>query len=169
MPPGMLSNNGAGLSQWKADPKHLLRDVQDVLPCRGRRQVLRERLQDIWCWQKWNYWLQGGKIFLSLMFGSLSHMIKNQISEHNNSIINCMFHMIGNNKLNTLQEFLMAIDVTSAGTPREKLLWAFRFLFSNHQCLIIPMHAIFYLGHLGTLIFQKKQNIFCILWNTFLQ
>ena len=26
-----------------------------------------------------------------------------------------------------VQEFLMAIDVTSAGTPREKLLWAFRF------------------------------------------
>ena len=24
------------------------------------------------------------------------------------------------------KEFLMAIDVTSAGTPREKLLWAFR-------------------------------------------
>ena len=29
------------------------------------------------------------------------------------------------------QEFLMAIDVTSAGTPREKLLWAFRFNFQN--------------------------------------
>ena len=26
------------------------------------------------------------------------------------------------------KEFLMAIDVTSAGTPREKLLWAFRFV-----------------------------------------
>ena len=25
----------------------------------------------------------------------------------------------------------MAIDVTSAGTPREKLLWAFRFNFQN--------------------------------------
>ena len=37
--------------------------------------------------------------------------------------------------LRFLQEFLMAIDVTSAGTPREKLLWAFRFLFSNHQFL----------------------------------
>ena len=28
------------------------------------------------------------------------------------------------------KEFLMAIDVTSAGTPREKLLWAFRY-FQN--------------------------------------
>ena len=29
------------------------------------------------------------------------------------------------------KEFLMAIDVTSAGTPREKLLWSFR----SVQCL----------------------------------
>ena len=40
-------NNVAGLSQWKADSEHLLRDVQDVLPRRGRGQVLRKRLQDI--------------------------------------------------------------------------------------------------------------------------
>jgi hypothetical protein len=25
-----------------------------------------------------------------------------------------------------LQEFMVAIDVTSSGTPREKLMWAFR-------------------------------------------
>ena len=36
-----------GLSQWEADTEHFLRDVQDVLPCRRCRQVLRERLQDI--------------------------------------------------------------------------------------------------------------------------
>ena len=44
--------------------------------------------------------------------------------------------------LRFLQEFLMAIDVTSAGTPREKLLWAFRFLFSNHQFFHLCLYNI---------------------------
>ena len=57
-----LRYNIVGLSQWKADPGHLLRDVQDVLPCGRRRKVLRERLQNIRCGQKWNYRFQGGKI-----------------------------------------------------------------------------------------------------------
>jgi len=33
------------------------------------------------------------------------------------------------------KEFLMAIDVTSAGTPREKLLWAYRLV--NRRMLIL--------------------------------
>ena len=36
-----------GLSQWEADTEHFLRDVQDVLPSRRCRQVLRECFQDI--------------------------------------------------------------------------------------------------------------------------
>ena len=28
-------------------------------------------------------------------------------------------------------EFMIAIDVTSAGEPREKLMWAFRWVFSK--------------------------------------
>ena len=52
--------------------------------------------------------------------------------------------MIDNNEQNICQEFLMAIDVTSAGTPREKLLWAFRSSLNFFSFLFI-------LGFQGTL------------------
>ena len=40
------------------------------------------------------------------------------------------------------KEFLMAIDVTSAGTPREKLLWAFRFVLIGLRCELNSIYSI---------------------------